>query len=686
MKHRAVQIFSYVSILCATFLSSCGGVTPVPGLAQTETPYSTAIPIGTPMVQAINDTETIQPENVSQLGIIDEWGQGNVYGVALSPDEKTIAVATTTGVYLYDAKTSEQKQFIDLPITRKTKRDFSPSRAVSFSPDGNFLAVGYDDIMIWDLKKNDYYGWVDNRIADFNAVQVAFVPQGNTIVVMSMGMYAPCDAWGGNFALYDISSRAILYNDYFCPESALFHFTFANDGNVVFTGISRDSSSWGYKASIVNAETGTSIRQLSFEGYIDSVSPDGSKIAVRPFQSESTEIVDANSEKVIDRVKGITIFLPNGNQLVENDKIWTISTSDHKVICNFTTSPQLILDVYRSTFTLTGNNLVFWNGSSQNVEIWNTSDCQLSTQLSIPTIGFNSFKYSQNGNILVTNSWSSIHVQDGKTGNYKFSISGMFNHLPSQFYDLSADGKTVVSVSDTEPYTIAFWDTTSGKEVKSIPTTLENIQYVFINPDDDVIATIDYDGIHLWDVENSALLTTIPGRFGRIYFNPKGNNFAIVDGNSIILRNARNGEIEKSISFAKENFGVVFSNDWSYLALVGDDKIELWNIDGSKIREFMEYPPIKTNIDPTRLYDMTFGTKAKYYDVQFSPNNNLLAAIRYDSNNYSVRFWDTSTGKIIRDIIIPFRISRLEFSPDGKSITLLGDGIIYVMGLVKPQK
>lgn len=685
MNLRAIKILSCAASLCATLLSSCGGVTPIPELAQTEIPNSIASPISTPTIQAINNTETIQPENVSQLGIIDEWGQGNVYGVALSPDEKTIAVATTTGVYLYDSKTSEQKQFIDLPIIRKTKRDFSPSRAVAFSPDGNLLAVGYDDIMIWDLKKNDYYGWVDNRIADFNAVQVAFAPQGNTIVVMSMGMYAPCDAWGGNFALYDISSRAILYNDYFCPESALFHFTFTNDENVAFAGIIRDSSDWGYKISIVNTTTGALIKRLNFSGLVDSISPDGSKVSVRQYPY-STEIIDTKTQKVIDSIEGLVIFLPDGQkQLVANDKGWTITTSDHEVICDFKSKPRLILDVYRSTFTLAGNNLVFWDGSSQKVEIWDTSDCQLSTQLSIPIIGFNSFKYSKNGNILVTNSWSSIHVQEGKTGSYKFSISGMFNHLPSQFYDLSADGKTIVSVSDTKPYTIAFWDTTSGKEVKSIPTTLENIQYVFINPDGDVVATLDYGGIHLWDVENSNLLTIIPGRFGRIYFNPKGNNFAIVNGNSIILRNFRSGEIEKSISFAKGQFSVVFSNDWSYLAFVGDDKIELWNIDGGKIREFMEYPPIKTNIDPTRLYDMTFGTKAEHYDVKFSPNNNLLAAIRYDSNNYSVRFWDTSTGKIVRDIIIPFRISGLEFSPDGKSITLLGDGIIYVMGLVNPK-
>ena len=50
-------------------------------------------------------------------------------------------------------------------------------------------------------------------------------PNGKTIVAMSLGGYAPCDAWGGNYALYDVESQTLLYNDYFCQIRLIpFHF------------------------------------------------------------------------------------------------------------------------------------------------------------------------------------------------------------------------------------------------------------------------------------------------------------------------------------------------------------------------------------------------------------------------------------------------------------------------------
>ena len=78
------------------------------------------------------------------------------------------------------------------------------------------------------------------------------------------------------------------------------------------------------------------------------------------------------------------------------------------------------------------------------------------------------------------------------------------------------------------------------------------------------------------------------------------------------------------------------------------------------------------------------GTSSIIYDLQFSPDNNFLVAFRYDYENYSLRFWDTNTGVILRDVTLPFRISEMDFSPDGKRLTLLGDGIIYNIEVNSP--
>ena len=671
MLHRAVKIFSCVSILCATLLSSCGGVTPISQVNPTKTPTVFAPETVNPTATAKSETGIIEPENISQLQIINQWGKGNVYGVALSPDETEIAVSTVTGVYIYDYETLQEKQIIDLPIAASPNRRSLPNKAISFSSDGNLLAVGFDDIIIWNLAENKIDRRLSNRIADFDIIQIAYSLKGDTIAVVSMGGYAPCDAWGGNFALYSAVSGDLLYNDFFCPESSLFHFSFLNNGNVAFVGVTSDSNGWGYKVTTINATTGVLVEKSGYKGLIDSISPDGSQIATREYPY-NTKIIDANTQNTVDDIDGIVIFLPNNHRrLVQSESGWTITESDNKEICKFEGSPHLILDVYRSAFTTTGDKLYFWDSWYQNFEVWDLTQCKLIKQLFIP-MGSDSLEYSNDGNFLATSSSSEVRLFDGKNGEYKFSISGTYNTSPSQYYDFDKESKTIVTVSNVNPYIISFWSLSSGKETASIPTDFEYIQYVSLSPDGKIVATIDFKGMHLWDVNDRSLLTTISGRFGNISWNPNSSNFALQEGNGIVFRNAKSGDIEKKISIPKERFGVAFSKSWTYMAIVEDEKVELWDMDGHKLKDFMQYIPIIPNKSP------------RVYNLQFSPDCNLLVAVLYDYENYTIRFWDTQTGAILRDVMLPFRISEMAFSPDGKRFTLLGDGIIYIIGVITP--
>lgn len=652
-------------------LSSCGGVTPIPQVDLTKTPTVLVPETITPTATAKIETGIIEPENINQLQIIKKWGKGNVYGVALSPDETELAVSTVTGVYIYDYETLQEKQFIDLSIVLSPNQRNSPNKAISFSPDGNLLAIGYDDVIIWNLAENKVDKWLSNRIADYNIIQIKYSPRGDTIAVVSMGLYAQCDAWGGNFALYSVESGNLLYNDFFCPESALFDFSFLDNGNIAFVGVTRDSEGWGYKVSTVNATTGVLVKKTSYEGRIFSISPDGSEIALS--DSQGTKIINAKTQNEVDSIDGIVIFLPNHHKrLVQSSSGWKITTNDNKEICNFESSPHIILDVYRSAFTITGEKLIFSDYWYQNIEVWDLAQCKLIKQSFMPR-GRDSLEYSNDGNFLATSSLSDVHLFDGKNGEYKFSISGTYNASPSQYYDFDKNSKTVVAVSNVNPYTISFWSLSSEKEIASIPTDFEYIQYVSLSPDGKIVATIDYDGIHLWDVNNRSLLTTISGRVGNIYWNPNSGNFVLLDDNNIIFRNARNGNIEKSISIPKERFGAIFSKDWSYMAIFEDEKVELWDMEGRKLKEFMQYAPINPTDKSPRIYNL-----------QFSPDNKLLVAILYDYESYTLRFWDTQTGVILRDVPIPFSISEMAFSPDGKELTLLGNGVIYIIGVNKP--
>jgi len=78
-------------------------------------------------------------------GAVARLGKGSVNEVTFSPDGKFLAVASSIGVWLYDAKT-----FAEIGLLATNALMFS----VAFSPDGNLLASGSSDdtILLWDMK------------------------------------------------------------------------------------------------------------------------------------------------------------------------------------------------------------------------------------------------------------------------------------------------------------------------------------------------------------------------------------------------------------------------------------------------------------------------------------------------------------------------------------------------------
>jgi len=131
VKFRALKNLCLISFILATLLVSCGGVTPVPLTPSKISPVSQR-ETSTPTATTDSKTGIIEPKNVYKLQIVDKWGKGNVYGVALSSDEKEIAVSTAAGIYIYNYATLQEQQFIDLPIIRSTKseRRYSPSKSI----------------------------------------------------------------------------------------------------------------------------------------------------------------------------------------------------------------------------------------------------------------------------------------------------------------------------------------------------------------------------------------------------------------------------------------------------------------------------------------------------------------------------------------------------------------------------
>lgn len=82
------------------------------------------------------DRQVITAQNMQRIGKIATLGYGTVYDVAWSPDGQRLAVATATGLWVYEDLENAPVQFAGIDES---------VNSVAYSPDGTLLAVGTED-------------------------------------------------------------------------------------------------------------------------------------------------------------------------------------------------------------------------------------------------------------------------------------------------------------------------------------------------------------------------------------------------------------------------------------------------------------------------------------------------------------------------------------------------------------
>jgi len=123
--------------------------TPLPANNPLPTPTSTMAP-----AQSQSDDVTLLGTPISKVGgsgfvEIARWGIGGVNKVRWSPNGDTIAVGTTSGIFLYDSQTKELKHFINAGFN---------VIALTFSPEGSQIIAGSLDgqVKAWYSKTGEY--------------------------------------------------------------------------------------------------------------------------------------------------------------------------------------------------------------------------------------------------------------------------------------------------------------------------------------------------------------------------------------------------------------------------------------------------------------------------------------------------------------------------------------------------
>jgi WD40 repeat protein/transcriptional regulator with XRE-family HTH domain len=274
---------------------------------------------------------------------------------------------------------------------------------------------------------------------------------------------------------------------------------------------------------------------------------------------------------------------------------------------------------------------------------------------------------------------------------------------------VSPDGKRLATLSDDG--TLRVWETSSDKELLSIPTGLTEqsiLRFVSFSPDGKrLVAPAGDHLVKVWDVASGKGLLTLSGHTDEVttaIFSPDGTRIATGSWDTTAkLWDATTGK--DLITFSGHENGVAtlaFSPDGSRLYTGSDaDGVGIaWDIaSGNQLFTFDGeggLDSIAVSPDGTRLATGEFDTTVKVWDAAtgtklltffghasflnglvYSPDGKRLASTSEDG---TTKLWDAETGKAL--LTLSGHTSGVEnaaFSPDGNWLyTASHDGTVKI--------
>jgi WD40 repeat protein len=246
---------------------------------------------------------------------------------------------------------------------------------------------------------------------------------------------------------------------------------------------------------------------------------------------------------------------------------------------------------------------------------------------------------------------------------------------------VSPDKKTLV-VSNWNR--ITFFDLDTDLTFGPLETAHESqVRALIFSPDSKILASGSWDKVILWDLSTRRPLA--PAIDGRVFddtslaFSPNGKNLAVVSkhhaNERIILYDFTTKKPTLQISTNKENLinSLAFSPDGDLLASGGDDRqVTLWDL---------------TKPAPQKVGSPFSIPNGVVTSLSFSPDGNWLAAGSDDKCN--IYFIRPREQRMLfgSPYSHPSFVTKLVFSPDGKTLMSIGyGGEVFSWNMVKQKK
>lgn len=626
-------------------------------------------------------------------------GKGKIKGINVSADNTQIAIASATGVWIYDTQTGEGLTLLNDHIT--------PTAKVTFSPDGKLIATGSGNkIIIWDrdtgtllksFKRENSVIYTlkitdDNRTLickGYGSIQLWDIPTGKK------EEFEAKSSKGFNAELAHILGRRVTAIDLHINKNT-------NEGILAVGNekgeIRLEDVNTGQLLKILQRRTGDYVFQLAF-------SPDGTML-VSNSDEQPLHLWDVTSGKLIKtltqkpRLTSIIEFSNDGKTLAcqtssEKVELWDLDTQTR----------QVTLDELDVLAFSPDSKIVAGANRKGEIKVWdpNTGD-EMSSFNTKHIQNFDLLAYSSDTNTLVSGHAKTIKVWD--TFNFTQQSERIsFDIFPSALVFSHKD--RIVTIAEQFTYF----------KIKGLKTAYEENLSSKLS----VWKTDNEDELQQLPVESRRREGTDPGK--RYGSSTSGSNGVVAfSNNGYMLAAVLNEDratkhyrftihlwaipFEKSHAILKGHTAkintIVLTPDGKTLASGSDDAtIRIW--DTSTGNQLFSLPSDKTrvlaisadgkilassNAENIKLWDISTGTQLKFLKLEddyvtklaISPDSSMLTSGNHDGK---IRLWDIGTGNELTVFKGHFdKVDALSFSTDGKTLASGSyDGAIFLWNL-----
>ncbi len=484
--------------------------------------------------------------------------------------------------------------------------------------------------------------------------------------------------------------------------------TFSKDGKLLATaGKDRTVRLW-------DVETGQSVR--NFHGHLDEVTgvafhPDGQQlVSVSADQSVRVWQLDVREHQrpLVDHSGAVwsAAFSPDGTRVVSGSadrtvKIWDVLKDKPIKTLTGHKAPVTV-----AMYSPDGKSILSASGD-ETLKLWNAETGEERFTLRGHNFAVMAAAFDRDGKRIVSGAADKLlKIWDPATGKELQSIKGHTAVVSAVAFH--PDGKQLASGSADG--VIKIWNIADPKATKEIATLTAHSQGVSalaFSPEGNLLVSSGGDHLlKIWTMpgENPllagpALLRRLDGHsapVSSVAFSPDGRFIASGGGDKIIkLWDARAGTEQRSFRGHTDWVSsVAFSSDSRSLVSAGVDKtVRLWENSSREVTPMLAGHTRKVRVvavspngqliasggdDQTiRIWDaataseklVLTGHRGAITALAFSPDGKQLASgTTEEKNDFSLKFWDTATGKLIGSWEPVGMLPALAYRPDGKQL------------------